>query len=79
MSTADQIEKELLSLPPRDRERLALAAWESLEGSSVWLSDPGTDPEGIALARTRDEEIDSGRVEPLSQEEFRRRIHGAGE
>ena len=73
MSTTDQLEAELLRLPPRDRERLALAARESLEEATAWLSDPNADREGFALARERDAEIESGQAAPLSHEEFRRR------
>lgn len=58
---------------PRERERLALAAWESLEGMNGWLSDPANDVEGIALARQREQEIESGKVMPLSQKEFCKR------
>ena len=73
MITPEQLESELLNLPPSERERLALAVWESLEGMNGWLSDPANDAEGIALARQRDQEIESGRVAPLSQEEFCKR------
>jgi hypothetical protein len=79
MSTTDQLEAQLLRLPPRDRERLALAAWESLEEATAWLSDPNTDREGIALARERDADIESGQATPLSHEEFRRRTRGTAE
>ena len=79
MSTTDQLEADLLRLPPHDRERLALAAWQSLEESTAWLSDPDTDREGIALARERDAEIESGQATPLSHEEFRRRTRDAAE
>jgi len=79
MSTTDQLEAELLRLPARDRERLALAAWESLEEATAWLSDPDTDREGIALACKRDGEVESGEVTPLSHEEFRRRTRGTAE
>ena len=79
MSTTDQLEAELLRLPPRDRERLALAAWDSLEEATAWLSDPNTDRDGIALARKRDAEIESGQASPLSHEEFRRRTRNTAE
>jgi len=79
MSTTDQLEAELMRLPPRDRERLALAAWASLEEATAWLADPQTDREGIALARARDAAIDSGAVTPLTHEEFRRRTRGTAE
>jgi len=79
MSDADQLEMQLLSLPPRERERLALAAWESLAAAGTWISDPQTDPDGIALARKRNDEIESGKVSVLSQEEFRRLTGGKPE
>ena len=79
MSTTDQLEAELLRLPPRERERLALAAWESLEEATAWLADPNTDREGIALARERDAGIDSGQVTPINRYEFLRRTRGAVE
>jgi heme-degrading monooxygenase HmoA len=79
VNTTDQLEAELLRLPPRDRERLALAAWESLEDLTAWLADPETDREGIAVARERDAQIESGQVPPLSHEEFLRRIRVTGQ
>lgn len=79
MKRTDRLEADVLSLPARDRERLALIVWESLAGDDAWLSDPSTDPEGVVIARARDEEIESGQVEPLSQEEFLKRTRGASE
>jgi hypothetical protein len=79
MSTTDQLEAELLRLPPRDRERLALAAWESLEEITAWLADPETDREGIAVARERDAGIESGQAAPISHEEFLRRTRATGQ
>ena len=79
MSTTDQLEAELLRLPPGDRERLALAAWASLEEAAAWLADPRTDREGIALAQERDATIETGQVAPLTEEEFRRRTRGTAE
>jgi putative addiction module component (TIGR02574 family) len=79
MNTTDQLEADILRLPPHERERLALVVWESLENDDAWLSDPGTDREGIAVAHARDDEIESGQVEPLTHEEFLRRIRGASE
>lgn len=76
MSNADQLEAELLRLPPDERERLALAAWASLEQATAWLADPATDREGIDLAKQRDAAIESGHIFPLSAEEFRRRTRG---
>lgn len=79
MSSTDQLEAQLLRLPPQDRERLAIAAWESLEQASAWLADPRTDREGIEEARVRDAAIESGKIPPLSREEFDRRTRGRGE
>ncbi len=79
MGTVEKLEEELLRLPPRERERLALLAWESLEEVTAWLADPDTDRGGIAMARERDAEIESGQVAPLSHEEFRRRTRGTAE
>ena len=79
MSTTDQLEAELMRLPPRDRERLALAAWASLEQAAAWLADPQIDQEGIAVARERDAAVESGQVTALTTEEFRRRTRGTAE
>ncbi|MGQ0654579.1 MAG: addiction module protein [Betaproteobacteria bacterium] len=72
--SADQWEAELLRLPPHERERLALAAWDSLEEAAAWLADPATDREGIAIASERDAAIASGQTKPITHEEFLRRI-----
>lgn len=79
MSTADQLEAEIMTLPPRDRERLALAAWASLEKATAWLADPQTDREGIAIAEERNASIESGQTVPISLDEFRRRTRPDGE
>jgi putative addiction module component (TIGR02574 family) len=78
MST-DHLVAELLRLPPHERERLALAAWESLEQATGWLGDPRTDPEGVEIAKARDAAMDAGQVSALSIEEFRQRTRSAGE
>ena len=44
MGTITELEKEVLALPPAEREQLATAAWESLFNDSAALSDPGIDP-----------------------------------
>ena len=73
MDTTSQLEIEILRLPARDRERLALVAWESLAADVAWISDPEVDPEGLALADTRDTDIESGTTEAISHDEFVRR------
>ena len=71
MSNVTRLEKEILALPPEERERLALAAWESLETQS---DNPDTlpDQEGITLAQQRDTELQSGSVQPFTHSEFLR-------
>jgi hypothetical protein len=79
MSTLSELEKEILSLAPAERERIAMTAWESL------VSDPNTagsrdlDPEGIQLATQRNAEIEAGNVQPISHTEFIRRTGGSSE
>jgi hypothetical protein len=72
MKSTAQLEKAVLSLPPGDRAHLALVAWESLEADGELAADPRFDTEGLALARARDQEIESGSSKPLTHEEFRR-------
>lgn len=79
MADITQIEQELLGLPPAERERLALKAWESLVENEGAASDPNIDPEGFELANERDTELDSGDADPVSEEEFRQRTGGVNE
>lgn len=74
-STAD-LERKLLGLPAAERERLALAAWESLANAPESAADLRVDPEGIREAEDRDSEIESGRVETIDEKGFRRRTGG---
>jgi len=77
MKRAAQLEMDVLSLPPAERAHLALAAWESLEADPSFAANPAFDPEGIALALSRDREIESGDIKPLTHEEFLARTGGA--
>lgn len=79
MMTRDQLESVLLQLPPAERERIALFAWESLEDAQEWLSDPLTDKEGVTIAKERDNDIESKAVLPLNQSEFIRRTRDTAE
>ncbi|MGH8225652.1 MAG: addiction module protein [Gammaproteobacteria bacterium] len=65
-----ELERKALNLPPQERERLALAVWESLEGISA------VDPEGVEIALRRNEEIESGLAQPIDHDEFMRRTSG---
>lgn len=79
MSTITELEKEVLALPPAEREQLATAAWESLVSDPGALSDPGIDPEGIDIALQRDAEIESGMIQSIGHAEFMRRTGGGDE
>jgi hypothetical protein len=71
MSTFTQLEKEVLNLPPEERERLVLVAWESI-GEGCLL-----DSESIKIARRRDQEIESCAVKAIGHDEFMRRTSGS--
>lgn len=79
MSTITELEKEVLALPPAEREQLATAAWESLISDPSALSDPGIDPEGIDIALQRDTELKTGKIESISHAEFMKRTGGGDE
>lgn len=79
MKNAAQLEKAVLGLPAAQRAMVALAAWESLEADAAFAADRGLDPEGVAIARKRDLEIESGSATPLTHEEFLARTGGGRE
>ncbi len=70
---AAQLEHEVLALPPAERARLVLVAWESLVADHAFAADRTLDPEGLKIAAARDQDIESGKVKPISHEEFLRR------
>ncbi|GJL50526.1 MAG: hypothetical protein NPIRA01_17530 [Nitrospirales bacterium] len=74
MSNVSRLEKEILALPPEERERLALTVWESLETHSESM-DILEDQEGMTLAQQRDAELNSSSVQPLTHSEFLRRTN----
>lgn len=67
------LEREVLALPPTERAHLALAAWESLVADPAFAADRTLDPEGLKVAAARDRDIESGKVKPISHDEFLRR------
>ncbi|MCA1602705.1 MAG: hypothetical protein LC776_14040 [Acidobacteria bacterium] len=79
MTTFIDLEKEILALPPAERERLATVAWESLVGDRSAAGDRNTDPEGIVIAAQRDADIESGQDQPIGHAEFLRRTSGVSE
>jgi hypothetical protein len=66
-SNLAELEREALNLPPQEREHLAVAVWESLEGVSV------VDPDGIEIASRRNQELEPGAAQPIAHDEFMRR------
>ena len=73
METISELELKLLGLSAPERERLALAAWESLVGDVAAAADANLDPEGVSLAKERDTELESSDSETISHKEFHRR------
>ena len=67
----DQIAPEALRLPIRDRALLAPTLWESIGDPNMLPAEP-SDDEAVELALTREEELESGAVSPLSHEELMR-------
>ena len=76
MSNLAKLEQEVLELPPGEREKLALSAWESLGDGSDEAISAVLDPEGINLASKRDDELSAGSVTPIGHAEFVRRTSG---
>lgn len=70
---AAQLEREVLALPLAERAHLALSAWESLIADPAFATDRTLDPEGLKVASARDQDIESGKVKPISHNEFLRR------
>ena len=73
MSNLSKLQKDLLRLPANEREELALSAWNSLGRGSDPAINAKLDPEGIELAMERDQQLDSGSINPISHTEFLRR------
>ncbi len=70
MSVIEEIEKTVLALPVEQRVLLA----ESLLSSLPAPAETWTEAEEIAEAERRDAEVESGKVQPLSEDEFFRRL-----
>ena len=76
MATSKELERQILDLPPADRERLARMAWDSLSDDPAAMADSALDAQGLNLARARDEAITRGRTIPIAADGFRRRTGG---
>lgn len=73
MSNLSKLQKDLLRLSANEREELALSAWNSLGRGSDSVINSQLDPEGVELAKERDQQLDSESVNPISHTEFLRR------
>ena len=78
MSTTADLERQLLGLPPADRAKLLIRAWESLVEDPAATEDPEIDPQGLKLALERDADLQNGRNESINDAEFRRRTSADG-
>ena len=70
MSAIEELQKAALALPVEQRAWLA----ESLLSSLPPLSDPWSEAEELAEVERREQEVASGRVQPLSEAEFWKRV-----
>ncbi len=78
MSTTADLERQLLGLPPADRAKLLIRAWESLVDDPAVAADPEIDPQGLKVALERDADLKNGRTESIDDTEFRRRTSTDG-
>ena len=69
----DQIAPEALRLPMKERALLAASLWESIDDPYTVSADV-TDDEAIAPAISREEEIESGAVSPVSHSDLMMRL-----
>ena len=70
MSAIKEIEKTVLGLPVKQRVRLT----ESLLDSLPPLGEVWSEAEELAEVERREREIESGKVQPVSETEFWKRI-----
>ena len=78
MNTTTDLEQQLLGLPPADRARLLLKAWESLADDPDVAADPTIDPKSLRIAAERDAELTSRTVKPIDHLEFHRQTGADG-
>lgn len=76
MNSVLELEKQILSLPAGERERIATLTWDSLIEDPGGTANRDIDPEGIVLASQRDLEIEAGLVKTISHDEFIKRTGG---
>ena len=78
MNATTDLEQQLLGLPPADRARILLKAWESLADDPDVAADATIDPEGLRIAIERDAELTHESTNPIDDIEFRRRTGADG-
>jgi len=69
----DQIASEALKLPARDRALLAESLWASLSDPNM-IENKQDDSEAVKLAVERDQEMETGDVEPVSHDQLMSRL-----
>ena len=73
--TIDSIAQGALKLPLRDRAQLAASLWDSIV-DPYELAANRSDEDAIVLALSRDAEMESGKVTPISHTELMKRLRG---
>jgi putative addiction module component (TIGR02574 family) len=71
----DSIAPEALKLSLRERVQLAASLWDSIEDPYALAADR-TDEDAIALALSRDTELESGQVDAISHSDLMQRLRG---
>ncbi len=71
----DQIAPEALKLPVHERALLAASLWESIE-DPFELDVERNDEDALSLALQRDQDLESGAVQPLSHSDLMARLRG---
>jgi putative addiction module component (TIGR02574 family) len=69
----EQIAAEALRLPAKERAMLAESLWESL-ADPFQVPASMDDSHAVALAIERDRQLESGEIQPISQEEMMARL-----
>jgi len=69
----DQNASEALKLPARDRALLAESLWASLSDPNM-IENKQDDSEAVKLAVERDQEMETGDVEPVSHDQLMSRL-----
>ena len=74
VSDVDRVTREAMDLDPTDRIDLAIALWQSVHGSGEEQETEEDRQATLALLDERIRQIDSGEVECIPGEEFKRQV-----